>query len=277
MTQAAATAVPALLYGTAWKRDATTALTVQAVRAGFRGIDTANQPRHYDEPAVGAALRQLAAAGLGRDRLFLQTKFTPPGGHDHRIPYDPAAEPAAQVAASLASSLEHLGTGVLDACLLHGPTARSGLEAYDLAVWAALEEAHRAGTARLIGVSNVTVGQLASLCERAAIPPAIVQNRCYAAQGWDRDVRAFCRRHGIAYQGFSLLTANPQALASPQVAAAGRRLGLTAAQVVLRFAVQAGMTALTGTTDPGHMQEDLDAMGAELTADELAQIAAVAV
>ncbi|MFN2370476.1 MAG: aldo/keto reductase family protein [Candidatus Krumholzibacteriia bacterium] len=277
MTQAGATLVPDLVYGTAWKRDATTALTVQAVRAGFRGIDTANQPRHYDEPGVGAALRQLAAAGLGRDQLFLQTKFTSPGGQDHRIPYDPAAEPAAQVAASLASSLEHLGTDVLDAYLLHGPSARFGLEAYDLSVWAAIEEAHRAGTARLIGVSNVTLGQLALLCERAEIAPAIVQNRCYAAQGWDRDVRAFCRRHGIVYQGFSLLTANPQALASPQVAAAGQRLGLTAAQVVLRFAVQTGMTALTGTTDPGHMGQDLDAMGAELSADELAQIAAVAV
>lgn len=276
MTPLAAPRVPALIYGTAWKQATTAELTLLAVRTGFRAIDTANQPRHYDEPLVGTALRELAAGGLGRDQLFLQTKFTSPGGQDHRIPYDPQADPAGQVAQSLALSLQHLGTDHLDAYLLHGPSTRFGLGAYDLAVWAAIEEAHRRGEARLIGISNVSVEQLALLCARARVAPMIVQNRCYADLGWDREVRGFCREHGILYQGFSLLTANPHVVASAAVAAAARRLGLTPAQVVLRFAVQAGMVALTGTTDPEHMRQDLDAMAAELSADEVARIAAVA-
>ena len=86
------------LYGTAWKKEATTELVVAAVRAGFRGIDTACQPKHYREDLVGAALAQLAAEdGIARDALWLQTKFTPlPGQDPQNVPYDTAEKPAAQ-------------------------------------------------------------------------------------------------------------------------------------------------------------------------------------
>src|SRR5436305_9310647 len=121
-------AVPRLLYGTAWKEDATERLTGLALRQGFRGIDTANQRRHYHEAAVGQAVAAAAAGGLvARDTLFLQTKFTFRRGQDHRLPYDPEAPIATQVEQSVASSLQHLGTGVLGSYLLHGPTLREGL------------------------------------------------------------------------------------------------------------------------------------------------------
>ncbi len=267
-------AIPALMYGTAWKQEATTALVVAAVEAGFRAIDTANQPRHYSEALVGAALRQLATAGLGRDQLFLQTKFTSPPGQDHRLPYDPAAGPAEQVAQSLASSLEHLGTDRLDAYVLHGPSTRLGLAPYDLAVWRAMEAAHAAGTVARLGVSNVTAAQLELLTDHAVVAPVFVQNRCYADRGWDREVRAFCRAHGMIYQGFSLLTANPQVLVSAPVLTAARRLDRTPAQIVLRFALEVGMLPLTGTTDPQHMADDLQITEFALTADEVAAIEA---
>src|SRR5688572_3904647 len=117
-----ATEVPPLLYGTAWKEDATSSLVAQALEAGFRGIDTANQRRHYHEVGVGEALKAAFVQGLDRDALFLQTKFTYVHGQDHRLPYDPKAPPAKQVEHSFASSLEHLGTDRLDAYLLHGPS-----------------------------------------------------------------------------------------------------------------------------------------------------------
>src|SRR5215470_6252182 len=102
---------PDFLYGTAWKEDGTAALTEQALRAGFRGIDTANQRRHYFEAGVGQALAAAYRAGIvTRADLFLQTKFTYQGGQDHRLPYDPAADLSTQVAQSMTSSLEHLGT-----------------------------------------------------------------------------------------------------------------------------------------------------------------------
>ena len=79
--------VPSFMYGTAWKKEATTHL-VHAVAAGFTAIDTANQLIHYQEALVGEALLALAKQGVARDRLFLQTKFTPVNGQDHRTPYD---------------------------------------------------------------------------------------------------------------------------------------------------------------------------------------------
>ena len=102
--------LPGFLYGTAWKEERTEALTRLALEAGFRGIDTANQRRHYFEAGVGAAVAGAIAGGLvRRDDLFLQTKFTHLRGQDHRLPYDPDADPATQVRQSFSSSLEHLG------------------------------------------------------------------------------------------------------------------------------------------------------------------------
>src|SRR5258708_3521207 len=115
---------PTFLYGTAWKEDRTSALTELALRSGFRGIDTANQRRHYFEAAVGEGLAAAYRAGLvTRADLFLQTKFTYQGGQDHRLPYDPSASLSRQVAQSMASSLEHLATDYVDSFVLHGPSS----------------------------------------------------------------------------------------------------------------------------------------------------------
>src|SRR6202035_1802733 len=117
--------VPRFLYGTAWKEDQTQRLTALALQQGFRGIDTANQRRHYDEAAVGQAIAAAIARGLVvRDDLFLQTKFTFQRGQDHRPPYDPASPVAVQVEQSFASSLVHLGTVRIDSLVLHGPSQR---------------------------------------------------------------------------------------------------------------------------------------------------------
>jgi diketogulonate reductase-like aldo/keto reductase len=252
-------AVPAFFYGTAWKEDHTAELTTQALSSGFRAVDTANQRRHYHEAGVGEAVAAFLAEGRRREDLFLQTKFTYAGGQDHRLPYDPRAPYAAQVEQSFASSLEHLGASYLDSYVLHGPEGGFGLTKGDQETWRAMEALHGAGKTRLLGVSNVSLGQLETLYRGAAVKPAFVQNRCFARDGWDADVRAFCREHGIAYQGFSLLTANGRALSTPVVADIARRTGRTIPQVVFRFAMQVGMIPLTGTTSTAHMREDLGA------------------
>ena len=252
--------VPGLLYGTAWKEDETERLTRLALEAGFRGIDTANQRRHYHEAGVGAALKKAIAEGVvRRDEVFLQTKFTSRGGQDHRLPYDPDAETARQVHQSFASSLEHLEVESIDSYVLHGPSSRHGLTASDVDAWRAMEELHAAGRTRFLGISNVSLDQLEELFARAVVPPAFVQNRCFANLGWDRDVRAFCGAQGVVYQGFSLLTANGRELQNPSFFRLVARVRRAPAQVVFRFAQQAGMLPLTGTTDAAHMREDLDA------------------
>src|SRR4051812_33110702 len=113
--------MPSFIYGTAWKKDATTALVRTAVTAGFTAIDTANQPRHYSESLTGEALAALAAEGHPRESLFVQTKFTSVGGQDHRVPYDSKADLRNQVAQSFESSLKNLRTDRIDSYLLHGP------------------------------------------------------------------------------------------------------------------------------------------------------------
>lgn len=272
MTENKGIKMPFFVYGTAWKKDAATELVTTAVSLGFTAIDTANQPRHYQESLVGDALEALAEKGIARDSLFLQTKFTPAHGHDHRIPYDPAADFRTQVEQSFAGSLRNLHTDYVDSYLLHGPYSMAGLGEPDWEVWHAIEDIYKSGQAGMIGISNVNIGQLEALTAKAGIKPMVVQNRCYAVQGWDRSVRDFCRANHIIYQGFSLLTANRLVLQDPGVVSIARRLGKTPAQVIFRFALQVGMVPLTGTTNEQHMREDLQARDFELTADDMSVI-----
>ena len=267
-------ALPDLLYGTAWKKEATSGLVQQAVAAGFRGIDTANQLIHYRETGVGEALLELRKSGIARDSLFLQTKFTPLNGQGGQPPYDPSVALAEQVRQSFESSLAHLHTDTLDSYVLHGPYSRRGLGDADREVWGAIEDLYRSGRVRMIGISNVTAPQLEQLCAEAKTRPMVVQNRCYAVMGWDRDVREICRAQGIVYQGFSLLTANLDVLAQPLFRDTAARVRAGVAQVVFRFAQQIGMLPLTGTTDAEHMKEDLAAERLTLTDDEIRRIEA---
>jgi len=264
--------IPSFMYGTAWKKEATTELVLQAVEAGFTAIDTANQLVHYDEARVGEALVRLAKQGMTRDQLFLQTKFTSVNGQDHRLPYDARASLSTQVQQSFASSLDHLHTDYLDSYVLHGPYYRRGLGAEDWEVWSAIEGLYDAKKTRVIGVSNVSADQLRLLCERAVHKPMVVQNRCYAAFGWDKEVREICRANGIIYQGFSLLTANSGIFAEPDLRTLAVKYRTGLAQIIFRFAQQIGMLPLTGTNNAQHMKDDLACDQFTLTPDELAVI-----
>ena len=267
--------IPSFMYGTAWKKEATTRLVQLAVAAGFRAIDTANQLIHYQEALVGEALQALAKQGIGRDTLFLQTKFTPANGQDHRTPYDSSADLTTQVRQSFDSSLAHLHTDYVDSYVLHGPYSRRGLGKADWEVWSAMEGLYQSGKAKMIGISNVSADQLTQLCAQANVKPMVVQNRCYAAFGWDKEVREICKTHSIIYQGFSLLTANRGIFIEPEVRAIATRLGTGIPQVIFRFAMQIGMLPLTGTTNPQHMKEDLQAEQLALSAEDIQRIETV--
>ena len=266
-----------ILYGTAWKEDRTPALTELAIRTGFRAIDTANQRRHYLEEGVGQGLAAAYRAGVvARDDLFLQTKFTYQGGQDHRLPYDPATSFSIQVAQSMASSLKHLVTDHVESYVLHGPASNYDWTDADAEVWEAMRKERDAGRTRFVGVSNVSLFHLQRMANSGTELPAFVQNRCYARLGWDREIRQFCLAHSIAYQGFSLLTANQEVLHHPVVINVAASAKTTPAQVIFNFARRIGILSLTGTSNAEHMKQDLASRDINLPTEAVSAIESLA-
>ncbi|MDI4665417.1 aldo/keto reductase [Xanthobacter autotrophicus] len=249
-------AMPRILYGTAWKKERTASLVEAALRAGFRGIDTACQPKHYHEPGVGEGLSALLREGLSRSDIYLQTKFTAFAGQDpDNVPYDPGAGLGEQVRQSLEASLRNLRTDYLDGLVLHSPYPE---DKDTLEVWRAMEGLYDQGVVRQLGISNCYErSRLERLHRQARIKPALVQNRFYAKTRYDREIRAFCADHGILYQSFWTLTANPEVLAQPSLVEIAERHGRSAAQVFFRFLTQKDIVCLTGTSSKDHMAQDL--------------------
>ncbi|MFA6188117.1 MAG: aldo/keto reductase [Sulfuricurvum sp.] len=260
--------MPALIYGTAWKKERTSDLVVQAVLSGFRGIDTACQPKHYEEPLVGAAIKRLRGHSIMREELFIQTKFTPLSGQDpQRIPYDPNAMLEVQVAQSFESSKRNLGTEYVDSLVLHSPPfPYANLKS----VWSAMETIFHSGGTRQLGISNCyDLELLKRLYEDSQVKPSAVQNRFYSDSGYDVDLRQWCDEKGIIYQSFWSLTANPHILASQMVEALAQKYDKTHAQILYRYLNQVGIVPLIGSTSKQHMEEDLKIFEFELETVEI--------
>jgi diketogulonate reductase-like aldo/keto reductase len=259
--------IPRIIYGTAWKKTATAQLVRLAIQNGFRGIDTACQPKHYDEALVGAGVAASLHPVLTRADLYLQTKFTPPSGQDpSRIPYDPKAPLAEQVRASVATSLRNLQTAYLDCVLLHSPMPT--MEETQSA-WRVLETFVDSGQIRKLGISNCyDLTELENLYQGAEIKPAVIQNRFYADTHYDREIRDFCGQYGIIYQSFWTLSANPHLLAHKTITRLASDYDRTTAQILFRYLTHAGVVPLTGTKSETHMREDLAIFDFELTQQE---------
>jgi diketogulonate reductase-like aldo/keto reductase len=258
--------IPALVYGTAWKKDATATLVYQALSHGFTGIDTACQPKHYREDLVGAGLRQALADGvLKRSDVYVQTKYTSLSGQDpDNIPYDPKASITEQVKASVAVSLKNLrsgedetsasdGNSYLDALVLHSPlkTIDETMEA-----WHTLEK-YVPSQIRSLGVSNCNIHTLMDIYERATIKPAVLQNRFYPNTKFDIGIRKFCREKAIIYQSFWTLTANPGLVFSPEVGSLANQTGISEQAALYAMVLGLGNTViLDGTKKVQTMKED---------------------
>ncbi|MBU3888336.1 aldo/keto reductase [Methylosinus sporium] len=266
--------MPRVIYGTAWKKERTAALVEEALRTGFRGIDTACQPKHYNEPGVGEGLAAAFGAGLARADIYLQTKFTPFGGQDpENIPYDAAAPIGEQVRQSFEVSLRNLRVDRLDGLVLHSPYPE---DKDTLEAWRAMESLAAQGGVRQLGVSNCyEPARLKMLWKKARVKPAVIQNRFYAKTGYDREIRAFCAKHEIFYQSFWTLTANPETLAKPEFVALAEKYGRGRAQIFFRFLTQQNILCLTGTSSQEHMRDDLAIFDFSLTAEECATLDAL--
>jgi diketogulonate reductase-like aldo/keto reductase len=249
---------PRILYGTAWKGDATARLVASAVRAGFRGIDTAAQPKHYDEKRVGQGLADAGReAGLAREQFFLQTKFSPVHAQDASkpMPYDVSAPLAEQVAQSISSSLANLQTTYIDSLVLHSPlpTMKD-----NITVWRAFEKSVDDKIVSQLGISNCyDFDTFKEIYEAARIKPLVLQNRFYVTSGFDVELRKFCKEKNITYQSFWTLTANDAAIESAEFTEVARGFQLTPEQTMYAFVRSLGIVPLSGTKNVDHMKEDL--------------------
>ncbi|KAH0610389.1 uncharacterized protein H6S33_011916 [Morchella sextelata] len=257
---------PLFLYGTAWKADKTTPLVQAALSHGFTGIDTACQPKHYQEHLVGQGLFNYLQENsiVDRSSLYIQTKYTPPNGQDpSNTPYDATAPLSAQVKQSVETSLKNLNVDYIDSVLLHSPlqTLEDTIKA-----WKSLEQfvPHKV---RHLGISNCGFPILSALYSSPAINvrPSIVQNRFHEATGYDTQVLAFCKEHGLVYQSFWTLTANPGLLRSKLVNGFAEVRGWTKEQALYALVLSlgrewengGGVSIMNGTTNEETMKSDL--------------------
>lgn len=257
---------PKIIYGTAWKKERTTNLVVQAVLQGFRAIDTAGQPKHYQEQLVGDALDTLQQQhGINREDIFLQTKYTSIDGQDtsRPLPYDPTVSVADQVRQSFSNSLKNLRTDYLDSYILHSPLRTPALT---LEAWKVLLELQDEGKVHKIGISNCyDTRVLQFLIDNGKRMLDVVQNRWYEENAWDTDVVQFCKTRGIYYESFWTLSGSPNLLQGAAIQDIVRRTGCTPAQALFRTAQIMGVTPLSGTKDEQHMKDGLACVDISLT------------
>lgn len=260
--------MPAIIYGTAWKKERTRDLVIKALQAGFRGIDTAGQPRHYNEPMVGEALQFMKQQGLERESLYVQTKYTPFSSQDpENLPYDPSSVIADQVAVSFASSLKNLQTTYVDSYILHSPLNN---QEQSMQAWTAMEKIVKAGKARQLGISNCyDLAEMQAIYQAAEIKPAIVQNRFYHDTGYEKELRQWCDENNIIFQSFWSLTANKELLESETVTKLAETYQKTRPQIFFRFLSLLNIVPLTGTSSEQHMREDLELFDFSLTKEDI--------
>ena len=245
---------PAIGFGTgSLMGDACLRALSQALRAGYRHIDTASS--YGNEVEIGEAIR---SSGLRRDEIFLTTKVWP----------DSLGE--AEMLASAEGSLRRLGVDQVDLFLIHWPNPK--LRMRDMI--AALNAVRARGLARHIGVSNFTSGLLEEAW--AATDAPLVANQCeyHPLLDQTRLLRS-CRAKGTALVAYMPL-GRGKVLELQRLAAIGRRLRKTPGQIALRWLVQQGVGAIPKSTHPERLRQNLEVFDFHLSDREMADIFALA-
>ncbi|MFB7127055.1 aldo/keto reductase [Kitasatospora sp. NPDC056273] len=232
--------------------DQTTAAVAAALEAGYRSIDTA--AIYGNETGVG---RALAASGVAREDLFVTTKlWNADQGYDATL-------------RAFDASLAKLGLDHVDLYLIHWPTPARDLY---LDTWRALERLVEEGRVRAAGVSNFQPAHLQRLLDTSALVPAVNQVELHPGLQ-QAELRAFHAEHGIATEAWSPL-AQGAVLDDPAITAIAARTGKSPAQVVLRWHLQLGNIVIPKSVTPARIRQNLDVFDFELTAQDMAAIAA---
>ena len=263
--------IPNMIYGTAWKKENTSELVYEALMHGFKGVDTACQPKHYREDLVGIGLEKAYANGIRREDIFLQTKFTPIDGQDiSNMPYLKSDEIEVQIEKSFQTSKRNLKTDFINSYVLHSPVYPGTMLQR---VWQKMEEFYDKKEVGQLGISNCyDLDVLIYLYTNARIKPSIIQNRFYAQSGYDKEIRAFCKENAITYESFWSLTANPNILSNEVLENLAKKYERSSAEIFYRFLNHINIVPLNGTTSKKHMIADLKISEFELLFEEITQI-----
>ncbi|CEI63957.1 hypothetical protein FVEN_g9247 [Fusarium venenatum] len=258
--KSSSTTMPKLIYGTAWKKEESADLVHTALRYGFRGVDTAGQPKHYNEEGVGQGVQRAIRDGIiKREGLFIQTKYSPPANQNENAPYDFDAPIVDQVHQSVQSSLKYFtieGEEPYFDCVLLHTHLRTTDET--ITAWKTLET-YVPRQIRNLGISNTKLPDLQALNDTVTVKPSIVQNSFHPDTNFDVELRAYCRRQNIAFQSFWTITSNPKLVVSKPVRVIAQKAGVApvAAHYALILCLE-GIAVLDGTTKESHMKDDLE-------------------
>ena len=218
-----------------------------ALEAGYRHIDTAQA--YGNERSVGQALRD---SGIAREEVYLTTKF-------HPRQRDPLRE--------IARSVDRLGVDYVDLYLIHWPEGGATW------AWPGMEQARERSYTRSIGVSNFDAGQLGEVMGTARTPPVVDQVLFNPFAYREGLVRA-CARHHIALEAYSPLGTGAH-LRDPSVAAIGRRLERTPAQVLLRWCIERGVPVVGKSTHRERITENAQIFDFSLSPADIAELDAL--
>ena len=254
--------IPGLGFGT-WQSaagDITVSSVRQAIRAGYRNIDTA--AAYHNEKSVGEGIRQaMAETGVRREELFVSTKLW----NDHRG-YDPAMR-------AFETSVRELGLDYLDLYLIHWPAVRrwhADWRQINASTWRAFETLYRGGQIRAIGVSNFLTSHLQALLEDGGIAPMVDQIEYHPGFGQTESAE-FCRRRGIAVEAWSPLGTGA-VLKNGVLAGIAKRHGKSAAQICLRWLLQKGIIPLPKSVQEEHIRENARIFDFRLSGAEMRSI-----
>ena len=249
-------AIPQLGFGVYQIPPEETARAVgRALEIGYRHVDTAEM--YGNEGPVGEAVR---ASSLDRGDVFVTSKLSN-AFHD---PQD-ARE-------AFDATLSELGFDYVDLFLIHWPLPTLQDSDY-VSTWKTLEEFHRDGRARSIGVSNFQIEHLERLASETDTAPAVNQIEVHPYLT-NAAVRDYGREHGIATEAWSPI-AQGGVLEDPAIARVAEKVGKTPAQVVLRWHLQRGDIVFPKSVTPSRMEENFDLFDFELEAADMEEITAL--
>jgi diketogulonate reductase-like aldo/keto reductase len=247
--------IPRLGLGTWFIDDGEAAEAVRAaVEIGYRNIDTAQA--YGNERGVGEGVR---TAGVSRDELFVSTKLAA-----EIKDYD-------QAVAAIDGSLEKLGLERIDLMLIHSPQPWNDFRGGDYAdgnraAWRALEDAHRAGRIRSIGVSNFQQRDLENILRGATVVPHVNQLLVHAGNT-PSDLLAYCGSKQILVEAYSPI-AHGAILQNPAVRAMAEKYGVSVPQLCIRYTLQLGTVSLPKTANPEHMRSNAE-VDFEISGDDM--------